>query len=104
MRNSSILTNLSLHFTARILQLTMSTPAVEAKIFELKRGIHELFESVSPYVQNNLTPIEQFQFIANQQEKLLIIIENTQSLPNFKDKHSLLTELSRFAEKFNLLP
>jgi hypothetical protein len=31
-------------------------------------------------------------------------IENTQSLPNFKDKHSLLTDLSRFAEKFNLLP
>jgi hypothetical protein len=104
MRNPSLLTNPSLHFTAQILQLTMSTPAVEAKIFELKRGIHELFDSVSPYVQNNLTPIEQLQFRANQQEKLLIIIEDTQSLPNFKDKHSLLTDLSRFAEKFNLLP
>jgi hypothetical protein len=82
----------------------MSTPAVEAKIFELKRGIHELFDSISPYVINNLTPIEQFQFRAHQREKLLIIIEDTQSLPNFKDKHSLLTYLSRFAEKFNLLP
>ena len=82
----------------------MSTPAVEAKIFELKRGINELFDSVSPYVQNNLTPIEQLQFRVNQQEKLLIIIKNTHSLPNFKDKHSLLTDLSRFAEKFNLLP
>ena len=82
----------------------MSTPAVEAKIFELKRGIHELFDSVSPYVQNNLTHTEQLQFRASQTEKLLVIIENTQSLPNFKDKHSLLTDLSRFAEKFNLLP
>jgi hypothetical protein len=81
----------------------MSTPAVEAKVFKLKRGIQELLNSVSPNTFNNLTPIEQYQFRSCQQEKLLIIIEDTQSLPNFRDKHSLLIDLSRFAKKFNLL-
>jgi hypothetical protein len=81
----------------------MSTPAVEARVFELKRVIQELFNSVSPNILNNLTPIEQLQFRSSQKEKLLIIIEDTHSLPNFKDKHSLLLDLSRFAEKFNLL-